>query len=236
MDREGLNKSQMQGSWAGAMGHTQFMPTAYTNYAIDGDGDGIVNLWESEQDALASAAHFLWKLGWTPGLRWGREVNLPEGFDYSLSGKGGLSISEWSALGITKADGSALGQSDIEAKLLVPAGASGPAFLTYANFNTILRWNNSEFYGIAVGQLANQIIGGAAIQAELPELPTYSISQMAQVQRQLNALGFDVGGADGIIGPATRKGLREFQAANELIADGFPSADTLDKLLALSAQ
>jgi membrane-bound lytic murein transglycosylase B len=236
MDREGLSKSQMQGSWAGAMGHTQFMPTAYTNYAIDGDGDGKVNLWESEKDALASAAHFLWKLGWTPGLRWGREVNLPEGFDYSLGGKGKRSISEWSALGVTRADGSVLGESDIEANLLVPAGASGPAFLTYANFNTILRWNNSEFYGIAVGQLANQIIGGAAIQAELPDLPTYSIAQMAQVQRQLNALGFDVGGADGIIGPATRKGLREFQAANELIADGFPSPQTLEVLASVSTQ
>lgn len=236
MDREGLSKSQMQGSWAGAMGHTQFMPTAYTNYAIDGDGDGIVNLWESEKDALASAANFLWKLGWTPGLRWGREVNLPEAFDYSLSDKGRRSITEWSALGITKADDSELGESDIQSKLLVPAGASGPAFLTYANFNTILRWNNSEFYGIAVGQLANQIIGGAAIQAELPELPTYSIAQMAQVQRQLNALGFDVGGADGIIGPATRKGLREFQAAHGLIADGFPSPETLDKLVGLNTQ
>jgi membrane-bound lytic murein transglycosylase B len=235
MDREGLSKSQMQGSWAGAMGHTQFMPTAYTNYAIDGDGDGKVNLWESEKDALASAAHFLWKLGWTPGLRWGREVNLPEGFDYSLGGKGKRSISEWSALGVTRADGSVLGESDIEANLLVPAGASGPAFLTYANFNTILRWNNSEFYGIAVGQLANQIIGGAAIQAELPDLPTYSIAQMAQVQRQLNALGFNVGGADGIIGPATRKGLREFQAANDLIADGFPSPQTLETLALASA-
>jgi len=236
MDREGLSKSQMQGSWAGAMGHTQFMPTAYTNYAIDGDGDGKVNLWESEKDALASAAHFLWKLGWTPGLRWGREVNLPEAFDYSLGGTGRRSVSEWSALGVTRADGSPLGESDIQAKLFIPAGAAGPAFLTYANFNTILRWNNSEFYGIAVGQLANQIIGGAPIQADLPDLPTYSIAQMARVQRQLNALGFDVGGADGIIGPATRKGLREFQAANNLIADGFPSPQTLEVLASVSTQ
>jgi membrane-bound lytic murein transglycosylase B len=235
MDREGLTRSQMQGSWAGAMGHTQFMPTAYTNYAIDGDGDGVVNLWESEKDALASAAHFLWKLGWTPGQRWGREVKLPSNFDYALSGGQRKTVSEWAQLGVTKADGESLGDSDILAKLLVPAGASGPAFLTYANFNTILRWNNSEFYGIAVGQLANRIIGQDAIVAPLPDLPTYSIAQMASVQRQLNALGFDVGGADGIIGPATRKGLRAFQTANNLIADGFPSQETVTLLREKSA-
>ncbi|MFC4700994.1 lytic murein transglycosylase [Glaciecola siphonariae] len=234
MDRENLNKAQMQGSWAGAMGHTQFMPTAYTNYAIDGDGDGVINLWESEKDALASAAHFLWKLGWTPGLRWGREVMLPEGFDYSLAGQGAKTVSQWQQLGVSKSDGTALGESDIEAKLLVPAGASGPAFLTYKNFRTILRWNNSEFYGVAVGQLANRIIGGPALTASLPDLPKYSIAQMAQVQRNLNALGFDVGGADGIIGPATRAGIRAFQTKNGLIADGFPSPETVTKLAELA--
>jgi membrane-bound lytic murein transglycosylase B len=235
MDREKLKKEQMQGSWAGAMGHTQFMPTAYTNYAIDGDDDGVVNLWESEKDALASAAHFLWKLGWTSGLRWGREVKLPEAFDYSLAGQSTKTVSEWSDLGIKKADGSALGKADIDAKLLVPAGASGPAFLTYANFKTILRWNNSEFYGIAVGQLANRIVGGPALIAPLPDLPKYSIAQMASVQRNLNALGFDVGGADGIIGPATRAGIRAFQAKNNLTADGFPSPETVEMLARLNS-
>jgi membrane-bound lytic murein transglycosylase B len=236
MDREGLNKAQMQGSWAGAMGHTQFMPTAYTNYAIDGDDDGIINLWESEKDALASAAHFLWKLGWTPGLRWGREVLLPAEFDYSLAGQSSRSIVEWSNLGVTRTNGEPLGDADIQAKLLVPAGAKGPAFLTYANFNTILRWNNSEFYGIAVGQLANRIIGGAPLVAELPDLPKYSIAEMAIVQRSLNTLGFDVGVADGIIGPATRAGIRAFQASNGLTPDGFPSPETVDALRARSKQ
>ncbi|WP_395339963.1 lytic murein transglycosylase [Ningiella sp. W23] len=233
MDREELSKEQMLGSWAGAMGHTQFMPTAYTNYAIDGDGDGKVNLWESEKDALASAAHFLWRLGWTPGLRWGREVVLPENFDYTLAGGNKKTLSQWSKLGITLPSAEALPDSDIEAGLLVPAGAEGPAFLTYANFKTILRWNNSQFYGIAVGQLANRIAGGAGLSAALPELPTYSITQMAQVQRKLNTLGFDVGGADGIIGPATRAGLRAFQRENGLIADGFPSNATIEKLNAM---
>jgi membrane-bound lytic murein transglycosylase B len=138
-------------------------------------------------------------------------------------------------LGIKKADGSALGKADIDAKLLVPAGASGPAFLTYANFKTILRWNNSEFYGIAVGQLANRIVGGPALIAPLPDLPKYSIAQMASVQRNLNALGFDVGGADGIIGPATRAGIRAFQAKNNLTADGFPSPETVEMLARLKS-
>jgi len=230
MDKEMLTKAQIQDCWAGDMEHTHLKPTAYSNYASDGDGDGVVNLWESEKDALASAANFLWRLGWTPGLRWGREVKLPEGFDYSLMSQGPKTVTQWNALGIMKTNGEALGDLDIPARLLIPAGAKGPVFLTYANFRTILRWNNSEFYGIAVGQLANRIVGGAALVAPLPDLPRYSIAQMASVQRQLNSLGFDVGGADGIIGPATRAGLRGFQASNGLIPDGFPSPETLTLL------
>jgi len=227
MDREGLQKPQMQGSWAGAMGHTQFMPSAYTNYAIDGDNDGKIDLWNSEKDALASAAHFLWKLGWKPGLRWGREVIIPQGFDYTLANSDYRPLLEWSELGVTKTDGNDLGKLDIPAKLIVPAGHQGPAFIAYHNFKIILRWNNSEFYGIAVGELATQIIGGAGLSKPLPELPQYSIAQMADLQRQLNSLGYDVGGADGIIGPATRAGIRNFQASSGLIADGFPSPETL---------
>ena len=231
MDSQGLNKEAMQGSWAGAMGHTQFMPTAYTNYAIDGDGDNKIDLWNSEKDALASAANFLWKLGWKPGLRWGREVVLPDNFDYTQANKHYRPLIEWSQMGITKTDGSSLGELDIPAKLLVPAGHQGPAFIAYHNFKIILRWNNSEFYGIAVGQLATQIAGGVGLSKPLPELPKYSIAEMASMQRALNNAGFDVGGADGIIGPSTRAGIREFQAANGLIADGFPSPETLNAIM-----
>ncbi len=231
MDREALNKQEMIGSWAGAMGHTQFMPTAYTKYAIDGDADGKVNLWDSEEDALASAANFLNKLGWKPGLRWGREVALPASFDYANVSSDRKAISHWSELGIKKADGATLGQSDILAKLIIPAGHEGPSFLVYHNFNVILRWNNSEFYGFAVGQLANRILGNDKLSKPLPDLPKYSISQMAQIQRKLNLLGFDVGGADGIIGPATRAGIRQFQSSNNMIADGFPSTSTLSAIM-----
>ncbi|MFT5712242.1 MAG: membrane-bound lytic murein transglycosylase B [Glaciecola sp.] len=231
MDRESLTKSQMIGSWAGAMGHTQFMPTAYTKYAIDGDGDEKIDLWNSEKDALASAANFLSKLGWKPGLRWGREVVLPAGFNYASISTENKPISHWDALNITKANGETLGQSTISSKLILPAGHEGPAFLAYHNFNVILRWNNSEFYGIAVGQLANRILGNDELSKPLPDLPKYSISQMAQMQRKLNNMGINVGGADGIIGPATRAGIRDFQSKNGMIADGFPSTTTFNAIL-----
>lgn len=231
MDSQGLTREGMQGSWAGAMGHTQFMPTTYTNYAIDGDGDGKIDLWNSERDALASAANFLWKLGWEPGLRWGREVKLPTGFDYQLANKEVKTITQWKALGITQANSAALPNSDIEARLRVPAGHEGPAFLTYANFRIIMRWNNSEFYALAVGQLANQIAGGGGLYAQLPDLPSFKISDIAKLQAKLNELGYEVGGADGIMGPATREGIRQFQARNGLVADGFPSPTTIQAIL-----
>lgn len=230
MDSEGLKREGMQGSWAGAMGHTQFMPSTYTAYAIDGDDDGVIDLFNSEKDALASAANFLNQLGWKTGLRWGREVTIPKGFDYTLANSANKSIDEWAKLGITLATGKALPASDIQARLRVPAGHQGPAFLTYANFKTIMRWNNSEFYAIAVGQLANRIAGGGGLIAKLPDLPSFKISEIANMQRRLNTLGYDVGGADGIMGSATREGIRRFQADNKMVADGFPSLETQEKL------
>jgi membrane-bound lytic murein transglycosylase B len=231
MDSQGLSRENMQGSWAGAMGHTQFMPTTYTNYAIDGDGDGKIDLWNSEQDALASAAHFLWKLGWKPGLRWGREVKLPNGFDYQLANKEVKTIAQWKALGVLHGNNSPLPNSDIEARLRVPAGHEGPAFLTYTNFRIIMRWNNSEFYAIAVGQLANQIAGGGGLYSALPDLPNFKISDIAKLQSKLDKLGYDVGRPDGIMGPSTREGIRQFQAENGLVADGFPSPTTIKTIL-----
>ncbi|MBT0586159.1 lytic murein transglycosylase [Alteromonas oceanisediminis] len=232
VDREKLDPSAMQGSWAGAMGHTQFMPSTYTQYAIDGDGDGSINLWESEQDALASAANFLHRLGWEPGLRWGREVRLPNDFDFALAGKSHQrSVAQWRALGVMYADGSELPDSDVKGTLRVPAGHSGPAFLTYKNFNTIMRWNNSEFYAIAVGHLADRIIKAPALTAPLPDLPALARADIKNMQLALAAKGYDVGGADGIIGPATREGIRHYQIDNGLVADGFPSLEIQQRLL-----
>ncbi|WP_100642651.1 lytic murein transglycosylase [Alteromonas facilis] len=224
VDREKLNPDNMKGSWAGAMGHTQFMPSTYTQYAIDGDDDGTIDLFNSEQDALASAANFLARLGWQPGSRWGREVQLAEGFDYSLAGKKQRrSVNEWRELGVLDAQGNPLPDSELIATLRVPSGHQGPKFLTYQNFSIILRWNNSEFYAIAVGHLADRIVKGAPLATRLPDIAAISRVDIRSMQQQLIALGFDVGGADGIIGPATRAGIRAYQASQGLIADGFPS-------------
>lgn len=223
IDRENIDYKEMLGSWAGAMGHTQFMPSAYMQYAVDGDQDGRADLWNSVPDALTSAANFLSNLGWQPGYRWGREIKLPDSFDFRQTGRGfSKSLAEWSELGITKPDGSSIGNVDISASVIVPSGHKGPAFLVYDNFDVIMKWNYSEFYAIAVGYLADRIVGGGALQQALPELPNYSIEQVKAMQARLNQLGFDVGEADGILGPATRKGIQGFQIANNLIADGFP--------------
>ncbi len=229
LEREGLNPEQMVGSWAGAMGHTQFMPTAYIKYAIDGDGDGKVDLWNNEKDALASAANFVKNLGWQPGYRWGREVKLPDDFDYQLAGKTNAKpLSFWHQQGLTKVDGSAIGEGELMSSLLIPAGHKGSAFLIYPNFDVILRWNNSEYYGIAVGHLADRIAGAGGLSKPLPDLPKYTREQMKTFQENLNQQGFDVGKADGILGPATRVGVRAFQASKGLVADGYPTQETVD--------
>ncbi|AEA96626.1 lytic murein transglycosylase [Alteromonas mediterranea] len=231
MQREKLKKDNMVGSWAGAMGHTQFMPSAYTHYAIDGDGDGQVNLWESEEDALSSAANFLASLGWERSFRWGREVKLPEGFNYQESGyKNRKPLSEWHEQGVKKADGSPLGEGETTAYVIVPAGHNGPAFIAYKNFRVIMRWNNSEFYAIAVGVLADRIAGASGIKATLPDLPAYNRKDIIALQSKLNDLGFDVGKPDGIIGPATREGIRNYQISNNMIADGFPGLEVMAAL------
>lgn len=236
LEREHLDVGEMVGSWAGAMGHTQFMPTAYLTYAQDGDGDGKMDLWNSELDALASAANFLRALGWQPGFRWGREVILPDNFDYQLAGKTNIKpLSFWAAKNLKTDDNETVDNIDLPAALLIPAGHSGPAFLVYQNFNVILRWNNSEYYGIAVGHLADRIIGDSGLSKPLPELPKYTLLEMQQFQKKLNDLGFDVGVPDGILGPATRNGVRAFQTSKNLIADGYPSKETVDAAMQITA-
>ncbi len=225
LEREGISSEQMQGSWAGAMGHTQFMPSAYLKYALDGDGDGKVDLWHSVPDALTSAANFLHHLGWQPGYRWGREVLLPEQFDFTQTGRNSpKSLADWSALGLTQTSGASLGSADMQAAVLVPAGHQGPAFIVYDNFSVIMKWNFSEFYAISVGYLADRLTGAQQLHVPLPNTPTYSIAQVKELQNKLNHLGYDVGEADGILGPATRRGIQGFQSSQQLVADGFPHA------------
>lgn len=230
-EREQLDVETMVGSWAGAMGHTQFMPSAYMQYAKDGDNDGKADLWNSVPDALTSAANFLQNLGWVSGYRWGREVTLPANFQYQYSGKDQLfPLTFWDEQGLMKTNGSKVGKADVKASLLVPAGHQGPAFLVYDNFDVIMKWNRSEFYAIAVGHLADRIAGATRLSKPLPKLPAFTRDQLKNMQENLNQLGFDVGKADGIMGPATRKGVRNFQASIKMTADGFPDLAVLDAI------
>ncbi|MFC3114004.1 lytic murein transglycosylase [Cellvibrio fontiphilus] len=237
LDEGAIAPAQMVGSWAGAMGHVQFMPSAFLKNAVDYDGDNKRDLWKSTADAMGSAANFLRNLGWQPNSRWGREVKLPANFPFLEAGlKNTKSLNEWRQLGITRADNSPLPAENIQASLLVPAGHQGPAFLVYENFNVIMRWNRSEFYAIAVGQLADQIAGGGKLMQSPPEnVPRLHRNQVIELQSLLNTKGFDTGTPDGIFGPATRRALSEFQQQQGMIADGFPSRELL-KLLGIKAR
>ena len=224
-----VDRAGMTGSWAGAMGHVQFMPSAFLRYAVDGDGDGKRDLWGSIPDAMASAGNFLSTLGWQPGLRWGREVVLPEGFDYATATrKVRKPLRVWSAAGVTDAFKRPLPAIDLAGSILVPGGASGPAFIVYENFDVIMRWNRSEFYAIAVGRLADRIAGaGGLAQPPVDDGVRLSREMIMTLQTQLNQLGYDTGTPDGIFGSGTRGALRNFQTANNLTADGYPSEQAL---------
>jgi membrane-bound lytic murein transglycosylase B len=217
--------SAMVGSWAGAMGHVQFMPSVFLRYAVDGDGDGRRDLWGSIPDALASAGNFLATLGWQPGLRWGREVLLPAGFDYSQATRDIIKpLRVWSQAGVTDAFGTRLPDVDLPASILVPGGAQGPAFVVYENFDVIMRWNRSEFYALSVGRLADRIAGAGSLARPLPaDGLRLSRQTVMTLQVNLNQLGYDSGTPDGILGSGTRRALREFQRDRNLVADGYPS-------------
>lgn len=223
---------QFQGSWAGAMGHTQFMPSVYQRYGVDGDNDGKVDLWNSIEDALTSAAHYLQNLGWQRELRWGREVSLPDNFDYYQVGiDQPRMLNEWRSLGLRRADNSELsGDGTIVAALIVPQGAEGPKFLVYENFHVILNWNTPIFYGLSVGHLADRINGGGNLVQPPDTENGLKVSEVVEVQTALNFLGFNAGKADGKPGPATQKAIREFQKSIQVVADGYADAVLLQQL------
>mgnify|MGYP001594029644 FL=1 len=229
LDAGDIPAERMIGSWAGAMGHMQFMPSTFLRYAKDIDGDGRRDLWGSIPDAMGSAANFLRQLGWIPGLDWGQEVRLPPSFDYSLAGRDQmLSMADWSSYGITTIAGETLPATAQKAALLVPAGHQGPAFLITQNFHIIMRWNRSEFYAVSVGHLADRIAGAAALH-RIPPVDQVKISreQVRQLQLDLLALGIDAGEADGVMGSATRQAISRFQQNTQRIADGHLDAALL---------
>ena len=229
-----ITPERMVGSWAGAMGHTQFIPTSFEEYAVDFGGDGHRDLWtEDAQDALASTANYLSRFGWTQGAPWGMEVQLPGDFDYSLADSSiRRSTDVWSAMGVRAYGGAPLpdhGEASIEA----PAGARGPVFITWSNFRVIKRYNNSTSYALAAGLLGDAIVGKPGIQASWPrgDKPL-SRDEKMELQRRLTAMGHDTQGMDGIIGPNSRDAIRGFQRANGLTPDGYESKALLERVRA----
>lgn len=225
-----VDREDMKGSWAGAMGQTQFMPSSFMKFAVDADGDGHKNIWTSIPDAMASTANYLRQHGWTPGLPWGFEVQLPEGFDWRMQSG---AFGSWRNAGVRRADGAAMPRSG-EATLFLPAGARGPAFLITSNFAVIKRYNSSDAYAIGVGHLGDRIMGGGPIAARWPVGERQlDRAQRLEVQRQLNRLGFDVGEPDGKLGSKTREAVRNFQETRGLVPDGYPTVAVLEALRAV---
>jgi lytic murein transglycosylase len=226
-----IERAQMVGSWAGAMGQTQFLPSAYLAYAEDADGDGRRDIWGSVPDVMASTAHYLVSSGWQTGQPWGLEVRLPPGFDYAHADADARPPSaQWEAEGVQSLDGAPL-PTLLESSILLPAGASGPAFLVGPNFRTILRYNNATSYALAVNLLAQRVAGGAAVQAAWPrEVQLLSRSQVLALQTALNARSFECGPPDGMVGPATQRGVRQYQRSLGLPADGYPTLELLQRL------
>lgn len=216
-------------SWAGAVGQTQFMPTTFLAHARDFDKDGRKDLWNNAGDALASAANYLTASGWRKGQPWAVETTIPQGFDYSLGDGQKKSVAAWKALGLTPATAPAFADSDIlQAELFLPAGAYGPAFLLFDNFNIIKRYNNADSYALAVSLLADQLAGRPSLSRPWPtNITMLTPDQAREMQEALNALGYSAGGVDGIIGRNTRKALQSFQKDRGLIADGFPTVEML---------
>ena len=220
-----------KGSWAGAMGAVQFMPTNVIAYGVDANNDGKVNLWNDKEDIYASAANFLNKLGWEKGEKWGREASIPKNFDYRLTGlETKRTVNEWAALGILRGNGSRLPKSNFKASLIVPMGHRGPAFLVYRNFDTILGWNRSILYALSVAYLSDRLNGNGKLTAKSIDEPLLSKEDVLQIQNTLNLLGYDTGTPDGMTGPKTRRATRMFQSDIGLVADGYVGYELFQQL------
>lgn len=238
MIQEGdATRDQMKGSWAGAMGQTQLIPEAFLTTAVDGDGDGKRDIWNSPADALASAANLLAKDGWRRGETWAREVALKPDFDFGLAEGPRHSPMEWAALGAPRADGLPWidADKDTPCQLILPAGATGPAFLIFPNHMVIRRYNNSTAYALSVGLLADRISGMGPLTVAWPLEPPLSTDDRVGAQKALAALGYDPGSVDGVIGVNTRQALRAWQKARSLPADAHLTQALSQRLQAEAA-
>lgn len=227
-------RARLKGSWAGAMGQTQFLPSNFLSTAVDADGDGRRDIWGSDADSLASAANLLAKGGWQRGQSWAREVIAAPGFDFSLTEGPRLTPDEWAARGVRRADGLPWTEADraAPAQLAAPAGANGPLFLLFPNHFAIRKYNNSLAYALGVGMLADRFSGTGQLTRAWPAETPLSLVDRMTAQRALAALGFDPGAPDGVVGMNTRTALRAWQKARGITADGYLSADMVLRLKA----
>ncbi|MBM3645491.1 MAG: lytic murein transglycosylase [Alphaproteobacteria bacterium] len=230
-----MTSQQMRGSWAGAMGNMQFMPSTFTRWAVDRDGNGRIDIWSSLPDAFTSAGNFLRGIGWRPGLPSSDEVVLPRGFaleqaDTTVE----KPLREWSAMGVRLAGNRPLPAIDASASILLPAGWRGPAFVIYPNFKAVMNWNRSTLYALSVGILARQIAGGAGvIQPPPADDEPLTRDTVIDLQTRLARLGHYTDEVDGLLGPKTRSALRLFQKQAGLPADGHPTLETVQRLQGL---
>ena len=220
------------GSWAGAFGPTQFMPTSFKRYAVDFDGDGHRDVVDSVPDLIASTANNLKTDGWVPGDTWGYEVVLPQNFDYLLADHTKqMTLRQWQGLGVHRANSAAFPHPEDRAYLLLPAGARGPAFLMLQNFRVIMKYNPAEAYALAIGYLADRMRGGAPFVQSWPrDERVLTVDERYELQQRLAQHGFTIGQPDGLLGPQTRVAIRSFQSSVGQIPDGFASSEVLDRL------
>ena len=230
--RGDVREQHLRGSWAGAFGPTQFMPTTYRRFAVDFDKDGRRDVVESVPDLVASTANHLKREGWVAGQTWGYEVVVPRGFNFLLADRAQMkTMREWEAAGIRRAGGKAFPRASDRGFLLVPAGAQGPAFVMLQNFRSIMKYNPSEAYALAIGHLADRLRGGDPfVQAWPRHERVLTRAERLELQQHLARGGYDIGEPDGRFGPRTRNALRAFQAATGATPDGFATASVLERL------
>ena len=235
LNRGDVRPEQLKGSWAGAFGPTQFMPTSFKRHAVDFDGDGRRDVVNSVPDVIASTANNLKKDGWVAGQSWGYEVVVPNGFDYRLADRSHqLSVSQWEHLGIQRVEGKPFPRSSDRGYLLVPAGARGPGFLMLTNFRVIMKYNPAEAYALAIGHLADRLRGGGPVVQTWPrDERVLTRDERLELQQRLASRGFEVGEPDGRLGGKTRAAVRDFQSRMGLTPDGFASGTILNRLRGL---
>jgi len=226
-----VSPGSMVGSWAGAMGHPQFMPSSFMKYAVDFKGDGHEDIWGSVPDALASIGNYLKSFGWRAGETWGYEVTLPADFNYQNVWSGiTATLGDWAGVGVKRANGKPFPRKDDTAKLYMPMGGNGPVFAVLANFGVIKRYNSSDSYALAVGHLADRILGAKGFARPWPKDTALNKNDRMQVQALLARRGYEVGTPDGVIGPKTRAAVIDWQSRAGLLPDGHVSGNLLRAL------